>query len=902
MFFARPDMEQRLREQVIGVLGVAAPAKITDLAAVQSAYGKLEAEVKKISEEAEALASISVKVTDAIGQDLKAGVVITDDKGNVVSEPDVTSPSVVFVPHGTYIVTPTFENFTDIVIPDLKRNVTVTEGQVAVVKIEIKNSLKLSFSTQVRVSRNSYKTVERNYRKLVQLKTREEMLRLFENGNYMWSSNTVSNWYVGMNFIAAKRSGVTQEQLDRALKAAHKVYPDIVEKFRHNNQEKRMGEVMQGRLKYFILLCQILSVAGDMEDSRLLVETAYTDDALAEICMTVAAYIENRLGILGNGAVASALKGNDPRVALRAALYLHYYGLDTGDDKLIEYLNGPSSTTNPYDKKLSQYVVSVLCNIHTPAVLDAMRGVLKKSIAATDYDLINIGAYAAVYLLAYGNADDWKQVSRFKFVQDSHERQLSYLTALVKNPRVLEIWEGDYERRTSPGVMSVDFSVSDETLKKPDYWNSGVLNYVLHENLAEKLREHHTGKDEKLDVYLAYHEIAHLIPSATDLFPNGVDCNIIRFGVEESDAGSLKFLFEMRPEFVDEKLRIGVTFKRMSTIGYNINIFGGRQGTHATIYNGIKDRYLSDGGKTLIGNIFLSRDGNVISLADVGDNGMGRFNYEAKLDNRDLKELYLHIELKILDNILYLDYPLFDGHYARGLRRSDSKVVKAEESAVSNPGNPDAWIAWGKALQGTGRLTEAMQKYGKAIMLDPNKDYLWYDMADMFSARGLHEEAVNAFNGAVGIYPDNPNIWYTMASKYYMNRNYPKAADAYGKVVALDPIDELSRLWQANNLFLAGLREKADKLYASLSEGAYKERAVIMRSLIGKSTVKPVTNRKLEEHLYKGYRDLFNNQLQQAKEQFTMAVKAGRPDLLERRMAEVELESLKTLLEKAENK
>jgi tetratricopeptide (TPR) repeat protein len=253
--------------------------------------------------------------------------------------------------------------------------------------------------------------------------------------------------------IAVMRKSATAKQRNHALGLARAVFRELdpgiiavsrelepLEKIpydKRTDQQKKAfnkvsgkSSVLQGK---FILPVKILAAVGTGADARRLVEAAAKDSVLMARRIAVAAYIENRLGILGSGAVAAAVRGKNRALALHAALNLHYFGFDAGDAVLVDYLKSPKDTA------LAGKAAQALLDTPRADILKAMRTVVDIALKAQT-EKGNSGAVvntakapAALYLLTHGGTEDRKRVAMLEM----YNRFIPHLTLATTDPAPL---------------------------------------------------------------------------------------------------------------------------------------------------------------------------------------------------------------------------------------------------------------------------------------------------------------------------------------------------------------------------------------------------------------------------------------------------------------------------------
>lgn len=411
---------RKLANAVLTAAGTATAGKATAadvMAKVEAAASALSKQVKTIRARAKSLATVALKATDLLGREFSAGYSVYDTNGKKVPK-DILKPITVVQP-GTYIIEPYFDT-------SLARDVTVGAGESKSVKITSKRHLVFRFSSPSGRGTMDMPLV---------LKSRRDLRRV------------LAAYRAGFSVydIAVMRKDATAKQRAHALGLARaqlrKVDPGIIavsreleplEKIPYNKRNDKQKKAyskasstrtaLQGK---FILPAKILAAVGTGADARRLAEAAAKASVLMSRRIAVAAYIENRLGILGSGAVAAAVRGNNRALALQAALNLHYFGFDSGDAVLVEYLKSPKDTT------LAGKAARALLDTPRADVLKVMRGIV--DIALKKSYVFTARPQAALYLLTHGGKADRKLVAKLKM----YDRFIPHLTLATTDPNPL---------------------------------------------------------------------------------------------------------------------------------------------------------------------------------------------------------------------------------------------------------------------------------------------------------------------------------------------------------------------------------------------------------------------------------------------------------------------------------
>jgi tetratricopeptide (TPR) repeat protein len=131
--------------------------------------------------------------------------------------------------------------------------------------------------------------------------------------------------------------------------------------------------------------------------------------------------------------------------------------------------------------------------------------------------------------------------------------------------------------------------------------------------------------------------------------------------------------------------------------------------------------------------------------------------------------------------------PRFQLAFAYGEQRQFDKAAENYEiaSRLAPPDYP-LLVDWGKALEDSGRLDEALDKFQKAtaVEYDPQA---WVLIGEIRGKQHRVDEALTALEQAERI---NPSYWQTYAIRgnvYESAGNFPLAAQQYQRALDLDP-------------------------------------------------------------------------------------------------------------------
>jgi len=145
--------------------------------------------------------------------------------------------------------------------------------------------------------------------------------------------------------------------------------------------------------------------------------------------------------------------------------------------------------------------------------------------------------------------------------------------------------------------------------------------------------------------------------------------------------------------------------------------------------------------------------------------------------------------------------------FPAGTMAMQDKIPQLQELVRQNPKNLNAWIELGNSLMDSGRFTEAVDAYQKALELDPKNTDVRVDMGTCYRSAGQPEKAAEEYRKAISLTPGHPNA--------HRNLGIVLAFDLKNKREAIKEFEEYLRV--APN---APDAEKTSQLIAELKKPA----------------------------------------------------------------------------------
>lgn len=157
--------------------------------------------------------------------------------------------------------------------------------------------------------------------------------------------------------------------------------------------------------------------------------------------------------------------------------------------------------------------------------------------------------------------------------------------------------------------------------------------------------------------------------------------------------------------------------------------------------------------------------------------------------------------------------------YALYLSGESGKSLDKFSRAVElQPGYYEALNDWGSALLEQGKDKEALEKFSLAVKYEPGFAPAWKNSGDVLKKMGRPAKAAGKYESATRCDSKNPAVWSAWGSILYELGKYREAAEKYSRAVKLSPNDFY--VWQnwGNVLTLLGFHEDAEIKYDRASQ------------------------------------------------------------------------------------
>ncbi|MBE0432206.1 tetratricopeptide repeat protein [candidate division WOR-3 bacterium] len=114
-------------------------------------------------------------------------------------------------------------------------------------------------------------------------------------------------------------------------------------------------------------------------------------------------------------------------------------------------------------------------------------------------------------------------------------------------------------------------------------------------------------------------------------------------------------------------------------------------------------------------------------------------------------------------------------------------VIKAQETAASNPGEFTPYARMAYAYYQIRAYSPAIENYERAIEFAPNNSDLYVMLGYCYMGVGAYDDAIRVFGKSIETAPWDPNSYDSMAEAYYTRGDTAMAVEFYEKSLSVDP-------------------------------------------------------------------------------------------------------------------
>ena len=115
----------------------------------------------------------------------------------------------------------------------------------------------------------------------------------------------------------------------------------------------------------------------------------------------------------------------------------------------------------------------------------------------------------------------------------------------------------------------------------------------------------------------------------------------------------------------------------------------------------------------------------------------------------------------------------------------DEALEKFDKALELNPNLAEVWFYKGIILQTKDMNKEALECYEKSIEINPKNALVWYNKGTLMNYFGLFSEAIACYNKAINIDPNLSHAWYNKGLTLCNMGKYPEAINCFDKVTEI---------------------------------------------------------------------------------------------------------------------
>ncbi len=144
---------------------------------------------------------------------------------------------------------------------------------------------------------------------------------------------------------------------------------------------------------------------------------------------------------------------------------------------------------------------------------------------------------------------------------------------------------------------------------------------------------------------------------------------------------------------------------------------------------------------------------------------------------------------RLFRQTVYGQWPDVFQRMAEAVRARQSKTPSAPppQPLDLRPGLPEAYYHAGKSLWQKGRLDQAVSRYRRGLILDPENSVAHNDLAIVLSHLGKHESAIEHFERAIALSPDYAEACNNLGTVLWQQGKREEAMARMRQAVAAAP-------------------------------------------------------------------------------------------------------------------
>ncbi|MBX3058196.1 MAG: tetratricopeptide repeat protein [Anaerolineae bacterium] len=142
------------------------------------------------------------------------------------------------------------------------------------------------------------------------------------------------------------------------------------------------------------------------------------------------------------------------------------------------------------------------------------------------------------------------------------------------------------------------------------------------------------------------------------------------------------------------------------------------------------------------------------------------------------------------------------------LENQTDELALLQEKAAASPESLSDIVALANAYAERGFWNEAIEKYKRAIELNPNDANLYNDLGTIYEELGEAKQGEDAYLTAIGLRPDHSTAYLNLGHLYEDQQRMPEAVHAFDKCLEFSPSTQ--ERYEARHEILEILEHHAD--------------------------------------------------------------------------------------------
>lgn len=133
-----------------------------------------------------------------------------------------------------------------------------------------------------------------------------------------------------------------------------------------------------------------------------------------------------------------------------------------------------------------------------------------------------------------------------------------------------------------------------------------------------------------------------------------------------------------------------------------------------------------------------------------------------------------------------------------------------EEAPAAANYTAEDWTIWGRSLASSGRYTEAVSCFDRALLIDPGLAAAWDGKGEALMMIGRYDKALTSFEKALAIEPESAEIWCHRGNALQMLLRFDDALGCYDEALKINP--QLAEAWNRKGTTLNRLGRYSEAL------------------------------------------------------------------------------------------